>query len=176
MVLMVRRLFFLPLHQLVAAAVLLQKVQGSHQDAAEEVEEEAVGLVLQDTLEVQETRLRFPLLKEVQEVLEFTLTALLMPVLVVAGQPQLVLMHQVDKVATAVPVLHLVFLAAALHMQVEEEVQLMLVVLVAAAALAGEALARLPEEPVLREQLILAGEEEEEAAVDPVAALAALAS
>ena len=113
MVLMVRRLFFLPLHQLVAAAVLLQKVQGSHQDAAEEVEEEAVGLVLQDTLEVQETRLRFPLLKEVQEVLEFTSTALLMPVVAAVAQMQLVLMHQVDKVATVAMAQHLVFLAAA---------------------------------------------------------------
>ena len=60
-------------------------------------------------------------------------------------------------------------------MLVEEEVQLMLVVLVAAAVLAGEALARLPEELVLREQLILAVEAAAVAAKGSVAVQAALA-
>ena len=159
-----------------AAAVLLQKLEGSHQDAAEEVEEEAVGLMLQDTLEVQETRLRFPLLKEVQEVLEFTLTALLMPVVVVVAQMQLVLMQQVDKVAMVAQVQHLAFLAAASLMPVVAVVEPMLVVLAALAALAGEALARLAEELLLREQLILAVEAAATATVELVAQLAALAS
>jgi len=177
MVLMVRRLFFLPLHQLVAAAVLLQKVQGSHQDAAEEVEEEAVGLGQRVTLAETATRLALRHLKEITAVLEISShrVALVLAV-AVAGQLRQVLILRPAQAATAVTArLHLSLALASLT-QVEEEVQLMLVVLVAAAVLAGEALARLPEELVLREQLILAGEAAAVAAVDPVAAPAVPAS